>query len=63
MKYFGYIRVSTAKQGEHGVSLQEQKDAILRYAQQHGYEIADWFEERVTAAKRGRPVFTKMLRL
>jgi len=63
MKYFGYIRVSTAKQGERGVSLQEQRDAIVRYAQHHGLEIADWFEERETAAKRGRPVFNRMLRL
>lgn len=61
--YFGYIRVSTAKQGEHGVSLQEQRDAILRYAQRCGLEIAQWFEERETAAKRGRPVFNQMLRL
>jgi DNA invertase Pin-like site-specific DNA recombinase len=63
MKYFGYIRVSTAKQGEQGVSLQEQRDAIARYSQQHGLEIANWFEERETAAKRGRPVFNQMLRL
>ncbi len=32
MKFFGYIRVSTAKQGEQGVSLQEQRDAIVRVA-------------------------------
>src|ERR1035438_6770137 len=63
MKYFGYIRVSTAKQGEQGVSLQEQRDAIARYSQQHGLEIVNWFEERETAAKRGRPVFNQMLRL
>jgi DNA invertase Pin-like site-specific DNA recombinase len=63
MKYFGYIRVSTAKQGEQGVSLQEQRDAIARYAQHHDLEITDWYEERETAAKRGRPVFNQMLRL
>src|SRR5437879_8705467 len=63
MKYFGYIRVSTAKQGEQGVSLHEQRDAIARYSQQHSLEILDWFEERETAAKRGRPVFNQMLRL
>lgn len=62
-KFFGYIRVSTAKQGEHGVSLQEQRDAILRYAQRNGLEVLDWFEERETAAKRGRPVFNRMLKL
>jgi site-specific DNA recombinase len=60
---FAYTRVSTVKQGEKGVSLQEQKDAILRYAQQHGLEIVRWFEERESAAKRGRPAFTQMLQL
>jgi len=63
MKYFGYIRVSTVRQGEHGVSLQEQRDAITRYAQRQALQIAKWFEERETAAKRGRPVFNQMLRL
>ncbi|MHB8522072.1 MAG: recombinase family protein [Limisphaerales bacterium] len=59
---YGYIRVSTAKQGEHGVSLQEQRDAIVRYAEKNQIAIASWFEERETAAKRGRPVFNDMLR-
>lgn len=62
-KLFGYTRVSTAKQGELGVSLQEQHDAIARYAERNGLEIGAWFEERETAAKRGRPVFNRMLRL
>src|SRR5439155_7335980 len=60
---FGYTRVSTAKQGEHGVSLQEQHDAIVGCAQRNALEITGWFEERETAAKRGRPVFNQMLRL
>jgi site-specific DNA recombinase len=60
--YFAYIRVSTAKQGEKGVSLQEQRDAICRYAKQHSLNIVEWFEERETAAKRGRPVFMQMLK-
>jgi site-specific DNA recombinase len=62
-KFFGYTRVSTAKQGEHGVSLQEQHDAIARYAQRNDLEIVSWYEERVTAAKRGRPIFNQMLKL
>lgn len=62
-QFFGYIRVSTVKQGEKGVSLQEQKDAIANYAHRYGLEICEWFEERETAAKRGRPIFTQMLRL
>lgn len=62
-EFFGYIRVSTAKQGEQGVSLQEQRDAINRYAQRNNLEVVEWFEEMETAAKRGRPIFTQMLRL
>jgi len=61
--FFGYVRVSTAKQGEKGVSLQEQRDAINRYAQRNGLQISEWFEETETAAKRGRPLFNKMLKL
>jgi site-specific DNA recombinase len=61
--FFGYIRVSTAKQGQQGVSLSQQRDAIVRYAAHNGLEIVSWFEERETAAKRGRSVFTRILKL
>jgi site-specific DNA recombinase len=60
-KCFGYIRVSTVRQGD-GVSLQEQKDAILAFAAQKDIHIAKWFEEKETAAKSGRPVFNGMLK-
>lgn len=59
---YGYIRVSTTKQGQQGVSLQEQRSAIERYAERNRLTIISWFEEQETAAKRGRPVFGKMLR-
>ncbi len=58
---FGYIRVSTQKQGE-GVSLDAQKDAILAFASRHELTIIRWFEEKQTAAKGGRPQFNQMLR-
>jgi len=61
-KFYAYIRVSTVRQGEHGISLQEQRSAIEVYAQRHDILIVEWFEERETAAKRGRPMFTKMMR-
>ncbi len=61
--FYGYIRVSTVRQGEHGVSLQEQKEAIERYAARKGLKITAWFEEQQTAAKQGRPVFNRMLKL
>ena len=59
---FAYIRVSTAKQGQ-GVSLQEQRAAIERYATRTGIQIIQWFEERKTAAKTGRPEFARMVKL
>jgi DNA invertase Pin-like site-specific DNA recombinase len=58
--YFGYIRVSTARQGE-GVSLEQQKSAIEAYARVHSISIANWFEEKESASKRGRRVFNDML--
>lgn len=61
-KYFAYIRVSTAKQGTHGSSLQEQQSAIEAYALRHGLTIVEWFEERETAAKLGRPLFSAMFK-
>ncbi len=61
--FYGYIRVSTARQGERGVSLQEQRESIERFALRNGFTISRWFEERETAAKSGRPVWTEMLRL
>jgi site-specific DNA recombinase len=61
-RYLGYIRVSTVKQGERGVSLQEQREAIARYAERNRLSLAERFEERETAAKQGRPIFSKMLK-
>jgi len=58
---FGYVRVSSQKQGE-GVSLDAQKDAILRFASAHQLTIVRWFEEQQTAAKSGRPLFNAMLK-
>jgi DNA invertase Pin-like site-specific DNA recombinase len=59
--YFAYIRVSTVRQGEHGSSLQEQRDAIKGFAARNGFHIVAWFEERETAAKVGRHEFSRML--
>lgn len=44
------------------MSLPEQRSAIERYAVRAGLAIVEWFEERETAAKRGRPVWSTMLR-
>jgi DNA invertase Pin-like site-specific DNA recombinase len=60
-EYFAYIRVSTRRQGEQGASLPEQRRAIEKYAHEQNLSIIAWFEERETAAKRGRPIFSRML--
>lgn len=57
---YGYVRVSTVKQGD-GVSLDAQKEAIELYAHRNIIKITKWFEEKVTAAKRGRPLFDQMV--
>lgn len=58
---FGYVRVSTVKQGD-GVSLVAQREAISAFAIRHNIEIVQWFEEKETAAKRGRPIFDQMVK-
>lgn len=61
-RLFAYIRVSDPKQGK-GVSLDEQRSIIEAYAAKIGATIIEWFVEKRTAAKAGRPEFTRMLRL
>ena len=61
--FIAYVRVSTLKQGVQGSSLQEQRAAIEGYAQRNGLTIGSWFEERETAAKRGRSVFARALKV
>ena len=49
-KYFGYVRVSTAKQGE-GVSPEAQREANEAYPERHSFSLCQWFEEKDTAAE------------
>lgn len=60
-KVYAYIRVSTVKQGE-GASLEAQKEAITYYAERHALDIIEWIEEKETAAKQGRPLFSSMIK-
>lgn len=62
-EYYGYIRVSTTRQGKEGVSLEEQKAAVERCAQNKGVVLSRIFEDQITAAKQGRPAFNQMLKL
>jgi len=40
-----YIRVSTAKQGRSGLGMEAQQEAIARFAEAEGFEIAETFLE------------------
>jgi DNA invertase Pin-like site-specific DNA recombinase len=60
--FYGYVRVSTVKQGTQGVSLEAQRDSIAAYASRNGWQIVEWFEELQTAAKRGRPILARMMK-
>lgn len=44
-----YLRVSTQKQGQSGLGLDAQRDAIRRFAETEGFGIEEWFEEVETA--------------
>jgi len=59
--YFAYIRVSTQRQGQYGVSLEEQRQAINQYAKRRDIHITRWFEERESAIRSDRPVFAAMV--
>ncbi len=59
---YGYIRVSDQKQVE-GASLSEQERIIREYSIKNDLNMLEWFRETKTAAKKGRPQFTKMIGL
>ena len=59
-KIYGYIRVSTKKQGD-GVSLEVQKNDIIEFARKHNLIIIGWFVEKKSASKGFRPQFNRMI--
>jgi DNA invertase Pin-like site-specific DNA recombinase len=61
-RYLAYLRVSTLKQGE-GVSLLSQRETIVRFAVRKHLRVVGWYEEKETAARRGRPIFREVLQM
>ncbi|MFV0571723.1 MAG: recombinase family protein [Xanthomarina gelatinilytica] len=58
---YAYIRISDKyKQGD-GVSLSEQRRILTEYAKSNDLTIIHFYEERQTAAKKGRPIFKEMM--
>ena len=52
----GYCRCSTKDQAENGVSLEQQRQAILEAAERRGWTVIAILEEQVSGAARSRPV-------
>lgn len=59
-----YIRVSTAEQKLHGISLDAQKAKLTEYAKKHGMKIVEWYmDEGVSGRKliKKRPELQRMI--
>lgn len=59
-----YIRVSTEEQRLHGISLDAQRDKLKRYAEEHGFLIAGWYEDEGVSGRKvikRRPALQQML--
>lgn len=65
MKAAIYIRVSSAEQAKHGLSLAEQKYTLLQYAQEHNYDVVGIYADEGTSAytdPKRRHEFQRMLK-
>ena len=59
-----YIRVSSEEQARHGLSLQEQRDALTRYAQEHKLTVVGIYEDAGISARKPykkRPALLRLL--
>ena len=62
MKAIGYIRVSTQKQADTGVSLEAQEGAIHSYCKTFGLTLVELIEDAGKSAKTlNRPGMIRML--
>lgn len=58
-RYVAYYRVSTQKQGQSGLGLDAQKQAVSEFLSQDGGEVIDEFVEVESGKRADRPEFTK----
>lgn len=57
-----YLRVSTARQAEHDISIPDQKRQGEAYCEQRGYQLVEtYFEPGATATNDKRPEFQRMI--
>ncbi len=61
MKYVVYVRVSTNKQGESGLGLQSQRDAVNSFFASRPHEILNTYTEVESGKRADRPELLKAL--
>jgi DNA invertase Pin-like site-specific DNA recombinase len=64
LRLAAYVRVSHDEQVKHGYSLEAQKEAIVKWAEENGYIIVEWYiDEGVSGRKKvkNRPQMQRML--
>jgi site-specific DNA recombinase len=61
MKAAVYVRVSTVKQAEQGLSQSEQEKRCRDYIDSHGWEIADVYVETMSGTREDRPELERVL--
>lgn len=58
----GYVRVSTDGQAaDDKFGIEAQKEKILSYANEHGYNIVEWFCDEMSGTRDDRPELNKIL--
>jgi site-specific DNA recombinase len=58
----GYVRVSTERQAEEGLSLAEQERRVREYAERQGWDLIDVYVERGVSGRRDdRPELGRLL--
>ena len=62
-KAYGYSRVSTKKQEQHGYSLEAQKEQIENYCNMYGYELIGFQAEAESGTKADRPLLEEALNI
>jgi DNA invertase Pin-like site-specific DNA recombinase len=61
-KFIAYLRVSTQKQGNSGLGLEAQKEAVTNYLNGGNWTLLDEFVEVETGKRNDRPELAKALR-
>jgi DNA invertase Pin-like site-specific DNA recombinase len=60
-KAVSYIRVSTQRQGQSGLGLEAQRDAVATFCRENGSELLEEFQEVESGKKADRPILRQAI--